>query len=157
LEFVIPLDGVIAPQEYFLVASSDKIFNADLNYANLGGRLVNTGMRIVLKDNLGSVVDEVDAKEGWEFGNNESKRTMEKTKDDWQTSAQAYGTPKEKNSEGFHELTPALFSFANKKDPSGPFLKDSLFSFPAVLAGFLALGSALLILLLRRVLLSRRA
>ncbi|MCH7552331.1 DHH family phosphoesterase [Patescibacteria group bacterium] len=77
---------------------------------------------------------------------------------EWQTSVKVGGTPKAKNSEGFKELAPELFSFANKKDPKGS-SQDSFrgFSGTILLAVLLALGFALLILFLRRALLSRRA
>ena len=64
---------------------------------------------------------------------------------------------KEKNSEGFKELAPQFFSFANKKDLSGSFSQELVFSAPLFLAGALALGSALLILFLRRVLLCQQS
>lgn len=179
LYFEIPLSGTIIPQGYFLVAASDKVlgvdpvkqqklpYGVDVNYANLAGKLVNTGMKVVLKDNVGNVVDEVDATDGWQAGENRSKRTMERIVGSdpalWQTSAEPGGTPKEKNSAGFKEPIPETFSFtnphtknfgvgANKKDPSGSFSKESMLSPPAFLAGALALGSALAMLALRRVL-----
>lgn len=155
LYFMIPLAGTISANGYFLVAASDKIPNVDVNYANLSGKFVNSGMRVILKNSIGEIIDEVDANSGWFAGGNSSKRTMERAQDGWQASMQAYGTPKAKNSEGFEELVPELFSFTNKKDPSESFLKESVFSPPAFLAGGLALLSALLILLLRRVLVRR--
>ncbi|MCH7828704.1 lamin tail domain-containing protein [Patescibacteria group bacterium] len=164
LYFVIPLAGTIFQGGYFLVAAHDKIPNADVNYANLGGKFLNNGMRVALKDGVGNIIDEIDAQDGWPAGNNETKRTMERTgvlqaetlAEAWQTSAKVGGTPKSQNSEGFKELVANLSSFANKKDPAGSFSKESVFSPPAFLAFSLALSSALLILLLRRVL-ARRA
>jgi len=98
LYFQIPLQGIIPHNGYLLVGASDRIANLDINYANLGGKLVNSGMKVVIKDNLGSVIDEVDAREGWPAGDNETKRTMERKAGSdpalWQTSAVRGGTPK---------------------------------------------------------------
>lgn len=166
LYFTIPLSGTIPAQGYFLIGASGKIFNADVNYVNLGGKLVNSGMKVVLKDNLGSIIDEVDAREGWPAGDNETKRTMERKAGSdpalvgpalWQTSAVAGGTPKSQNSEGMKELVANLSFFATKKDPNRS-LQDSLhiFNGTILLAVLLALGSSVGILGLRR-LLARRA
>ena len=170
LYFVIPLAGTIFKDGYFLVGASDKIPGVDVNYANLGGKFLNNSMQVTLKDEVGNIVDEIDAQDGWPAGDNETKRTMERKAGpgptlqaealakEWQTSVKVGGTPKAKNSEGFKELAPELFSFANKKDPKGS-SQDSFrgFSGTILLAVLLALGFALLILFLRRALLSRRA
>ena len=150
VEFAIPLSGTIAKEGYFLVAASDKVPNLNINYANLGGKFMNSGMRVVLKDANGVIVDEVDAKEGWPAGDNKRKLTMERIVGGWQTSSAAGGTPQQKNSMGLQEssLSENIF-LANKKDPSGSFLKESVFSFPAVLAFLLALGAAAGVLWLR--------
>ncbi|MCH7772424.1 MAG: chorismate synthase, partial [Bacteroidetes bacterium] len=71
LYFQIPLQGIIPSNGYLLVGASDKILGVDVNYANLGGKFVNSGMTVLLKDNLGNVVDEVDARKGWPAGENE--------------------------------------------------------------------------------------
>lgn len=162
LYFMIPLAGTIVKDGYFLVGASDKIPGVDVNYANLGGKFLNNSMRVTLKDEVGNIIDEIDAQNGWPAGDNETKRTMERKGGSdpplWQMSVKVGGTPKAKNSEGFKELAPELFSFANKKDPKGS-SQDSFrgFSGTILLAVLLALGFALLILFLRRALLSRRA
>lgn len=149
LYFEIPLAGTVLAKGYFLVGASDKIPEIDISYDNLGGKFLNEGMRVVLKDGLGGTIDEVDAAGGWPAGNNESKRTMEKTKDAWQTSAKTGGTPGAKNSKGFEEPPPETAFFQNKKDLGGSSL--SLFSNPAILAALpVAVLSALLVLVLRR-------
>jgi len=153
LYFMIPLLGNLPLNGYFLIGASDKIPHSDVSYANLGGKLVNSGMRVVLKDVAGNIVDEVDARDGWQAGVNESKRTMERATDGWQTSAKVGGTPKSKNSEGFEELVLNLSSFATKKDPKGS-SENSLhiFNGTILLAVLLALGSSVGILGLRRLL-----
>jgi len=106
LDWIVSLDGIIAGQDYFLVAASDKISNVDVNYANLGGKFTNSGQKIVLRDTRGNIEEEVDAHEGWFSGENSEKHTMERWKllkdgntvDNWGTSELAGGTPRKENS-----------------------------------------------------------
>jgi len=156
LYFTIPLVGSIPANGYFLIGASDKIPDVDVNYKNLSGKLVNSGMSVILKNDTGEIIDEGDAKEGWQAGDNASKRTMEKEKDTWHTSVNVGGTPRGQNSEGLKELVSNLSSFATKKDLNGSF-QDSLniFNGTTLAAFLLALGSSLLILGLRRLLLRR--
>ncbi|TSC56921.1 MAG: hypothetical protein Greene071421_431 [Parcubacteria group bacterium Greene0714_21] len=115
LDFRIPLKGAIEPKGYFLIGASEKIKNLNLNYANLAGKFVNSGQKIVLKNSAGEIVDEVDpvrseasngvdATKGWPAGDNETKRTMERVAGTvpatWQTSRDSGGTPKAQNSSG---------------------------------------------------------
>ena len=162
LYFVIPLVGTIVEDGYFLVGASDKIPGVDVNYANLGGKFLNNSMQVTLKDEIGNIINEIDARDGWPAGDNETKRTMERKAGPgpalWQTSVEGGGTPKAKNSEGFLEpQVESVFSL-NKKDPKGS-SQDSFrgLNGTILLAVLLALGFALLILLLRRALLFRRA
>ena len=167
LYFVIPLVGTIVEDGYFLVGASDKIPGVDVNYANLGGKFLNNSMRVTLKDEIGNIINEIDARDGWPAGDNETKRTMERilgavhskaSAKEWQTSVEGGGTPKAKNSEGFLEpQVESVFSL-NKKDPKGS-SQDSFRSLNGniLFAFLLALGLDLLILLLRRALLSQRA
>ena len=154
LYFTIPLFGNIPANGYFLIGASDKISHVDINYANLSGKLVNSGMKVILKNNEGDIVDEVDAKEGWQAGDNASKRTMERKTGLgpvlWHTSVNVGGTPKGQNSEGLKELASSLSSFATKKDLNRSF-KDSLniFNRTTLVAFLLSLGSSLSILRLR--------
>ena len=160
LYFTIPLFGSILANGYFLIGASDKILNVDVNYANLSGKLVNSGARVVLKNNAGEVMDEVDAKEGWQAGDNASKRTMERKAGSdpalWHTSVNVGGTPKSENSKGLKELVSGLSFFATKKDLNGSFQNSlNIFNGTTLVAVLLSLGLSLLILLLRRFLLSR--
>ena len=159
LYFHIPLQGIISPNGYFLVGASDKIVNLDINYANLGGKFLNTGMRVTLKDGFGNVIDEVGAQNGWPAGDNTTKRTMERIAGSdpamWQTSAKVGGTPKAKNSEGFQKQTPLemISNGASKKDLFGSFQEGiDVFNGTTLLAVLLALGSSVGILGLRRLL-----
>jgi len=110
LDFTISLKGEIAANDYFLVASSEKIAHYDLNYANLGGKFNNNGQKVVLKNNVGEIVDEVDCFSNgkWFAGENDLKQTMERksafasgsSPSNWQSSAQTGGSPKAENSPG---------------------------------------------------------
>jgi len=118
---------------------------------------VNPGMKVVLKDNFGNIVDEVDAQQGWPAGDNETKRTMERIAGSdpamWQTSEKAGGTPKAKNSMGFEDVSFKEYIFlASKKDLPRSLYKESMdiFSSSFPLALVLALGSAVGVLGLRR-------
>ena len=183
LYFKIPLSGTVAPYGYFLVGSSDKISGVDVNYSNLGGKFLNTGMRVLLKDNAGNIVDEVDpvrsqASNSWSGGDNKTKQTMERVVGSvvgsdpasvWQTSKEPGGTPKASNSAGIVKLN-SIKEEVNlnlvkgeeeqtEKDPS-----DSSGSFQSrvpvvnpitLLAGLLALGFSGVLLLVKRSLVLR--
>ena len=98
IDYVIPLLGFILPNEYYLIVSSDKISNYDLNYSNLSGKFRNSGQLVQLKNSAGIVVDPIDAKEGWHSGDNDAKLTMSKREDGtWGESVDPGGTPRVKN------------------------------------------------------------
>jgi hypothetical protein len=100
--------GTIPANGYFLIVSSDKIPNYDLNYANLGGKFNNSGEKVLLKDSSGATIDNLDFTSGWPAGDNSTKRTMERKSaqnsgndpTNWQTSKDPGGTPKAANSSG---------------------------------------------------------
>ncbi|MFH1401662.1 MAG: hypothetical protein ABIG40_01735, partial [Parcubacteria group bacterium] len=69
------------------------------------GALKNDGGSLYLFNENCQLQDEVLAVSDWPFGDNNSKRTMERRGDfSWQTSANAGGTPKAENSAGFYEV-----------------------------------------------------
>jgi len=102
------LNGAINPNDYFLIVSSDKISpNYDLNYSNLGGKFNNSGQKVILKDELGNIIDSLDCFSygKWFAGDNSTKQTMERIDsllilniNNWQTSQNPGGTPKIINS-----------------------------------------------------------
>ncbi len=97
----INLTGVIAAGGYFLLERTDDTSvpdaQADLIYV---GALGNSGEKLELKDANGNVIDLIDFGDGWQFGDNTTKQTMEREKDlSWQTSAEIGGTPRAKNGE----------------------------------------------------------
>lgn len=137
VDFTIPLKGVISSQGYFLIVSSDKISNYDINYANLAGKLQNSGQLVQLKNGAGIIVDSIDAREGWFTGDNEAKLTMARKEDGtWGESRDPGGTPKAKNT--LLEKSPP------KKDPVEVPLDASLFV-PAFLTAFISLGAVFLL------------
>ena len=95
----IGLSGTISPQGYFLLERTDDTSApdvvADLIYV---GALSNTGEELGLYDSGNNLIDSIDDSSGWDFGDNSTKQTIEKTDSGWQTSLEIGGTPKAENS-----------------------------------------------------------
>ena len=166
LEFTILLHGVLPAKEYFLVGASDKISGANVNYATLSGKFKNSGLRVVLKDAAGLVVEEIDAQKGWFAGDNDLKLTMERRFFDrpaaepknWGSSQNAGGTPKAQNSifgkEAFLKLDSIQRQYdPTKKDPVWASFLHGITNAIFMRAFLVALLSAGGVLLLRRYLL----
>ena len=137
VDFTIPLTGAIPSQGYFLIVSSDKISNYDLNYANLAGKFRNSGQLVQLKNSAGVIVDSIDAGEGWPSGDNEAKLTMARKEDGtWAESKDPGGTPKAANT--FLEKNPP------KKDLVEVPMDISLVA-PALITAFVSLGAVFLL------------
>jgi len=99
----IKLTGFILANGFYLLERTDdsSVLNikADLVYK---GALNNNGMALELYDNSNLLVDSANYSSGWPAGDNETKRTAERIGlNVWQTSKDAYGTPKSENSAGF--------------------------------------------------------
>jgi arsenate reductase-like glutaredoxin family protein len=92
---IIKLDGSIPPQGFYLLSRNKNQENVDLFFNKA---LNNNGETLQLLDNNNTIVDFLDFSEGWPYGDNKTKQTMEKTKDEWQTSLEKGGTPKKENS-----------------------------------------------------------
>ncbi len=119
----ISLRGIIDPGEYFLLERTDDTtlptIKADLIYT---GGLNNQGEHLMLLNKAGEIIDQANCADGWFFGSNEEKKTMERKifsisdKAAWQTSTAAGGTPKAPNSQPAEETNvPSLFE--ESKDP----------------------------------------
>lgn len=135
-DYVIPLSGLILPNEYYLIVSSDKISNYDLNYSNLAGKFNNSGQLVQLKNSSNIIVDTIDAREGWFSGDNDAKLTMSKKEDGaWGESMNPGGTPKAKNI--------ILKIEEPKKDLFKAPIDTSVF-IPALTTAFISLGFILL-------------
>lgn len=98
----IQLSGIIPAGGYFLLERTDDetvlAITADQIYS---GSLGNTGEWLKLYDSQNNLIDELNASESWPGGNNTSKQTLERSGlDNWQTSKDAFGTPKAANSQG---------------------------------------------------------
>lgn len=98
----INLKGNIPPQGFFLLerTNDQTVPNvaADLIYK---GSLPNNGETVILIDNSGAIVDQVNCQNGWLAGDKKTKQTMEMTNSGvWQTSQEPGGTPKQTNSQG---------------------------------------------------------
>jgi hypothetical protein len=97
----IVLEKEIPAKGFYLLERTDDTsipkITADVIYT---GALNNNGVKLKLIDNLGNLVDSVDCSSGWFFGDNETKKTMERIAENkWQTSQNSEGTPKEMNIE----------------------------------------------------------
>jgi hypothetical protein len=82
----------------------DTIIDIPADYIYTGA-LNNNGETLELRDTQGNLIDAVDFANGWLFGDNATKQTMERKKfllaedaDNWQTSATPGGTPLAQNS-----------------------------------------------------------
>lgn len=117
-ETEIKLKTTILPQGFYLI-SRNKNMNADLIFSKA---LKNTGNKLVLYDNNKNIIDEINWAKGWPAGDNKTKQTMEKInpllsgnlKNNWQTSENSNGTPKQKNSNG------AIKNNENSNNEIGP-------------------------------------
>jgi len=116
---VINLSNTIPAQSYYLLErtadSTVSDVTADLIYT---GALANTGENLILQDDQGTVVDQLDNGAGWFAGDNDTKATMERRDNQGKTNLAAnwanndqkifnskdaagnsiFGTPKQKNS-----------------------------------------------------------
>ncbi len=105
----INLKGAIPAKGFYLLerTNDDSVpgISADLIYK---GDLSNSGQYLLLYDNLGNIIDEVNYATKWPAGDNKTKQTMERVDlASWQTSQSPNGTPKAKNSPGAI-ITPQL-------------------------------------------------
>jgi len=108
----INLQGKIPAKGFFLLERTDdstvSTIKADLIYK---GALNNTGEHLKLADTQNNIIDQANFSDGWTFGDNGTKQTMERNKNTWpasnasavamagwQTSANPDGTPKHTNS-----------------------------------------------------------
>jgi len=103
----IGLSGRIGALSYFLLERTDDTTIPEIPAHQIyKGGLNNEGEHLVLVNNFGKIVDEIDCTLGWFGGSNETKKTMERINpllfgsdmDNWKTSQKAGGTPGEENS-----------------------------------------------------------
>lgn len=90
---IISLKGTIPSQGFYVLSRNknqgDLFFNKALN---------NNGEKIELIDENNNIIDSIDFSNGWTYGNNSTKQTMERIENGWQTSLNPGGTPKQQNS-----------------------------------------------------------
>lgn len=118
---IIELEGTISAGQYFLLERTDDdsvpSITADLIYS---GALGNGGEYLKLIDSKDSVIDEINATEGWPAGDNATKQTMERVSANiWATSLEPLGTPKTENSQG-EEADESNTSPATETDNTSP-------------------------------------
>jgi len=97
----IVLEGEIDSEGFFLLERSDdetvEDKKADLIYT---GSLSNGGEDLILRDEDGEKVDEIEAEDDWLAGDNDEKKTMARNENgDWVDSLLSGGTPGEENDE----------------------------------------------------------
>ena len=95
---------LFSANSYFLLERTDdnSAPNIVADFIYTGG-LNNTNEALYLFDENCELQDEVVTASNWSYGDNSSKRTMErKTNLNWQTSANPGGTPKSSNSNGYY-------------------------------------------------------
>lgn len=132
----IKLEGKIKTNDFFILERTDDTtlpkVKADLIYT---GSMKNTGGKILLKDSQNNIIDEADFSNGWTYGDNETKQTMERIENDWQTSLNPNGSPKEINVLKKEDNLQANSSFEIKKESeSFPFTEMISFSFVSAIA-----------------------
>ena len=92
-EKIINLEGTISSQGFYVLSRNknqgDLIYNKALN---------NKGEKIELVDENNNIIDSADFSNGWTYGDNTTKQTMERIKEGWQTSLNPGGTFKQQNS-----------------------------------------------------------
>jgi hypothetical protein len=103
------LENKILPKGFFILERTDDTTLPNIK-ANLiyKGSLNNDGEYLRLIDANGKIIDEIDCSKKWFFGDNQTKRTMERKNalingndlSNWQTSQDSGGTPNNKNSIG---------------------------------------------------------
>ena len=91
--------GQIPPQGFYLLERTDDNSvvgtKADIIYK---GSLRNSGDLLELYKGTDIIIDSAAFTSSWPAGNNDTKQTMERTADSWQTSKDVGGTPKAANS-----------------------------------------------------------
>ena len=90
-ENILDLSGEILPNNFLVIDA---------------GSLNNSGEILELFDNNQNLIDSLDASSGWPGGDNETKQTLEKSGDSWQTSLEPGGTPGVPNSSGLSDTDP---------------------------------------------------
>lgn len=97
----ISLTGIIPTQGYFLLerTNDDTVPEIPANQIYTGA-LGNNGEKLELFNKENNLIDSVDCSNGWLAGDNSTKQTMERIGENWQTSQNPGGTPKQANSPG---------------------------------------------------------
>ena len=144
------LKGTIKSKGYFLLERTDdnsvEGLKADQIYS---GSLGNSGEKLELVFN-NIIVDSIDCSLGWIKGNNETNQTLERidpllsSPNNWQTSEEENGTPRQKNSHGEvnKELKEINYSEASLKDINLPVF---------LIALLVAILSSVIVLTIRRI------
>lgn len=103
------LSGIIPAKGYFILErTSDETLPAVIADQIYTGAFSNSGENLELKNSSGDLIDALNCSSGWFAGDNTTKQTMERKdssiagndSNNWQSSQNPGGTPKEANSQG---------------------------------------------------------
>ncbi len=103
IKIILPLNTKILSNQLFLLerTDDDSVPQIKADYIFIGS-INNQNETLKLFDNHCQLQDEAVSEGDWFFGDNASKRTMERKNDlTWQTSSEINGTPKRENSAGY--------------------------------------------------------
>jgi hypothetical protein len=102
IKIIFSAADVISANRFLVLARGTASAIAQIARANYSGGLSNTGEELAVLDPQCAVSDFLNANAGWSDGNNTTKQTLERMRDDsgWQTSVPIGGTPGAENSLG---------------------------------------------------------
>ena len=137
----IKLSGTISPTSFYILERTDENtlpeIKADLIYT---GGIKNTGTKFSLLDDNKNIIDEIDFSNGFNFGNNETKQTMERIENDWQTSINNNGSPNDINIKNQEKEVVYSIIYLNQENNSFPYILVIIISIVfAVLISFFKL------------------
>ena len=100
-----PLTEIIGSKSYYLIERTDDNTVPSIEASQpptswSGYGLNNNGEHLQLLDSTSNIIDEVNCSGSWFEGDKDTKQTMERITDGWQTSSDPGGTPKTQNSSG---------------------------------------------------------
>jgi hypothetical protein len=125
-KIVIKLSGTIPANGFYLLERTDDTTLPDIKADQIyTGSLSNSGQDLWLYDTQNNIIDEADFYQGWAYGDNTTKQTMERTGNTtWQTSMDAGGTPGKEN---FLILVGASLNNAAIQKPAEPSYPNGIF------------------------------
>lgn len=134
---IIKLEGSISSQGFYLLSRNKNQENVDLFFNKA---LNNNGEFLQLIDSSNNIIDSLDFSNGWPYGDNRTKQTMERNTKGWQTSLDKGGTPKKEN------------SFIEKNLETKTYIPESNNNYPLLFSLILSLVSGGTIVFIKKLL-----